>query len=114
MKWFNKYVPVFMCVGRKPHPFSNYRNTIWCSLSSIFFKVQIVEVKDLPQQIGQNECYESGKMVNLMLRICRAIFGRGKAVVLDIGYSVAKVITDPEAKGVYEGYLTKKRHYWLK
>ena len=53
-------------------------------------------------------------MVNLMLRIYRAIFGRGKAVVLDIGYSVAKVITDPEAKGVYEGYLTKKRHYWLK
>ena len=23
MEWFNKWAPVFMCVGRKPHPFGN-------------------------------------------------------------------------------------------
>ena len=23
MEWFNKYTPIFMCVGRKPHPFGN-------------------------------------------------------------------------------------------
>ena len=26
MNWFNKYAPIFMCVGHKPHTFSNEKN----------------------------------------------------------------------------------------
>ena len=49
MKWFNKYEPRLMCVGRKPHNFGNQRNTIFCSLTSILWRAQIVEDKYLPQ-----------------------------------------------------------------
>ena len=35
MEWFNKYAPVFMCVGCKPHPFGNQRHDICCGLTSI-------------------------------------------------------------------------------
>ena len=36
MEWFNKYTPIFMCVGRKPHPFGNEERTICCGLAYIF------------------------------------------------------------------------------
>ena len=32
VEWFNKYAPVFMCVGRKNHPFDNERHTIFCGV----------------------------------------------------------------------------------
>ena len=35
LEWFNKYVPGFLCVGRKPHPFSNLRHTICCGFTFI-------------------------------------------------------------------------------
>ena len=46
-----------------------------------------------------------------MLRMCRPIFGSGKAVVLDSGFCVTKVITELEARGVYAADLIKKRRY---
>ena len=49
-----------------------------------------------------------------MLRMCRPIFGSGKAVLLDSGFCVAKGITELEAKGAYAEYLIKKRCYWPK
>ena len=49
-----------------------------------------------------------------MLRMCRPIFGTGKAVVLESGFCVAKAITELEAKGVYDGSMIKKRSYWPK
>ena len=51
MKWF-KYVPVFMCVGRKPHHFGNERQTICCGLTSILWRYQIAEGKDRPRLPG--------------------------------------------------------------
>ena len=48
MKWFNKCVPKFMLVGRKPQPFGNGRHTIFCGLTSIKWRSQIVEGKDTP------------------------------------------------------------------
>ena len=53
MDLFNKYAPIFMCVGRKPHPFGNERHAICCGLMSILLRSQIVEGKDHPQQICQ-------------------------------------------------------------
>ena len=53
-------------------------------------------------------------MVSLMLRMCRPIFGSGKAVILEIGFCVAKGITYIEAKDFYVEYLIQKRCYWPK
>ena len=64
-----------MFVGCKPHPFGNEIQTIFCGLTSIFWKAHIVEGKYIPQQLYQNEYNELGKTVSLMLRICRPIFG---------------------------------------
>ena len=49
-----------------------------------------------------------------MFRMCRNIFGTGKAVFLDSGFCVAKDISELETKGVYEGDLINKRRYWPK
>ena len=49
-----------------------------------------------------------------MSRICRPIFVLGKAVLLDSGFCVAKVIAQLKAKYVYVAALIKKRHYFLK
>ena len=73
-----------------------------------------MEGKDLPKQIGQKEYDELGKMVSLMLRMCRPFFGSGKAVVLDSDFFVVKGITDVETKGLYAGALIKKWRYWTK
>ena len=73
-----------------------------------------MEGKDHPQQLGKKEYDELGKTVSLMLRMCKPIFGIGKAVVLNSGFCVSKGITELEAKGVYSRALIKKRHYWPK
>ena len=54
MEWLKKYPPVFMCIGRKPRPFGNERNTIFCGLTYIIWIAQIVEGKDRPEHLGQN------------------------------------------------------------
>ena len=33
MKWYNKFSPGFMCVGRNPHPFGNEHHAIYCGLT---------------------------------------------------------------------------------
>ena len=53
-------------------------------------------------------------MVSLMLRICRPIFGSGKAVVFDSGMCVAKVITELKSKIFHAETMIKKRRYWTK
>ena len=75
MEWFIKYVPVFVCVGHKHHPFVNERHAICCSLTSILWRDQIMEGKYFPQQLFKKEYDELGKTVSLMLRMCRPIFG---------------------------------------
>ena len=53
-------------------------------------------------------------MVSLMLRMCRHVYGSGKAIFLDSEFFVAKVITELKAKGVYVEALIKKCFYWPK
>ena len=43
--------------------------------------------------------------------MCRPKLGQGKDVVLDVGFCVAKGITDLEAKVIYVAALIKKRRY---
>ena len=47
-----------------------------------------------------------------MLRMCRPIFGTGKAVVLEGWFCVVNGIVEIESKGVYAGSLIKKHLYW--
>ena len=63
-----------------------------CGLTYILWISQIVEVKYRPKQLVQKEHNESRKTVSLMLRMCRPIFGSGKAVDLDIEFCVSKGI----------------------
>ena len=72
-----------MYVGRKPHLFGNERHTIFCVLMSILWRAQIVEGEYLPSQRGEKQHQELGNTVGLMLRICKPIFGSGKAVVFE-------------------------------
>ena len=67
MKWFIKWAPGFMFVGRKPHLFVNERHTIFCALSYILWRAQIVEGKYRPTQLGPNKWEELGKNFGLML-----------------------------------------------
>ena len=53
LEWFNKCASGFMCVGHKPHPLRNESHTIWCGLTSIFWRTQIVEGKYRPYLLGQ-------------------------------------------------------------
>ena len=46
-----------------------------------------------------------------MLRMCRPIFGSGKAVVLGSGFFVTKGIKHIKAKGVYAAALINKQRY---
>ena len=85
-----------------------------CGLTYILLRSHVLEIKDFPQQLGQNEYSESSKTLALILSICRLIFGSGKAVFLDSGICVSKDITDIKAKCVYTGDLIKKRCYWPK
>ena len=70
--------------------------------------------KYFPRLLGQQECNKLGKMVILMLKNCRHIFGSGNDVVLDSGFCATKSIIDLEYKVVYAAYLIKKRYYWPK
>ena len=53
-----------------------------------------MEEKYRSHLIGKKEYNELGKTVSLMLKMCRYIFGLGKAVVLESGFWVTKVTTE--------------------
>ena len=86
MEWFNKWSPGFMCVGRKPHPFGNERHAIYCALTSILWRAQIVEGKDRPTELGKKKWEDLGNSVGLMLRICEPIFSTGSVLCLTVAF----------------------------
>ena len=63
---------------------------IFCGLTSILWKAQIVEGKYPPSHIGAKQHQELGNTVGLVLRMFKPIFGSVKAVVFDSGFFVAK------------------------
>ena len=101
-----------MCVGHKPHSWVNGIHNICYGLTSIFWRYQILEGKDCHQHLGLKK-NELGTTVFLMLRMCRPIFGSGKADFLDSWFCVAKGITEIKEKGLYAEALIKKRRYWV-
>mmetsp|Transcript_11947 Transcript_11947/g.25228 ORF Transcript_11947/g.25228 Transcript_11947/m.25228 type:complete len:318 (-) Transcript_11947:177-1130(-) len=111
--WLNKFCPRWMCVPRKPHPFGNEYHTI-CNGdlkigTPIMFRVELVEGKDRPPQLGRKEFEEHGKTVGLMLRMSKNLWNTGKVVTMDSGLSVSKGILAMREKGVFGQALVKPR-----
>ena len=52
------------------------------------------------------------KTVGLMLRLTRARWSTGKAVIIDSGLCVLKGLLEMRKRGVYGSALIKKRRYW--
>jgi len=111
--WLNKYCPGWMCVPRKPHPFGNEYHTICdCDLTKgapIMFRVELMEGKDRPVELGPKEFEDRGKTIGLMVRMSRNLWNTGKVVTMDSGFSVSKGILAMREKGVFGQALIKPR-----
>ena len=73
--WTNKFTcPGFMFVPHKPWPFGNEYHTICCYTSGIMWGIDLVEGKDCPEALGQQEFDNMGSTVGLLLWILAPIF----------------------------------------
>ena len=52
--------------------------------------------------------------VGLLLRLCSQLFGTGKVVILDSGFSVLQALIELRKQGVFAAAVAKKRRYWPK
>ncbi|KAG7362295.1 transposase IS4 [Nitzschia inconspicua] len=86
-------------------------NVLW--LSGILFVMELVEGKDQPQQL-RNEEDNFGTTVGLLLRLKTSLWGSARVLVLDSGFCVLKCLIELAKKGVYGSALIKKRKYWPK
>ena len=113
--WTNKFTcPGFMFVPRKPWPFGNEYHTVCCCTSGIMWGIDLVEGKDRPRALGQQQFDDMGSTVGLLLRMLTPIFHKGYVVILDSGFCVLKGIIELRKKGVFASALIKKRRYWPK
>ena len=113
--WTNKFTcPGFMFVPRKPWPFGNEYHTICCCTSGIMWGIDLLEGKDHPRALGQQEFVNMGSTVGLLLQMLAPIFHKGYVVILDSGFCVLKAIIELRKKGIFSSALIKKRQYWPK
>ena len=111
MEWYNKFAPGFICVRRKPHYFGNEFHTTCCGLTSILWRAQIFEWKNIPAHLGPKINSEHRRTVGLMIQVCEPLFYMVKAVVMDSFLCVSNEIVDLAAKGLCYWALTKKHGY---
>ena len=108
--WTNKFTcPGFMFVPRKPWPFGNEYHTVCCCSSGIMWGIELVEGKDWPPELSQQEYGNLGATVGLLPCLLVPIFHLGFVVILDSGFCVLKVILKLRKKGVFVGALIKKQ-----
>ena len=74
--------------------------------------MEMVEGKDRPPQLPADP--RTKKTVNLLLRLCKSLYGTGKIVILDSGFCVLEGLIELRKMGVFAGALIKKRRYWPK
>ena len=107
--WSNKFTcPGFMFVPRKPWPFGNEYHIVCCCSSGIMWGIELVEGKDWPPELGQQEYGNLGVTVGLLLHLLLPIFHLGFVVILDSGFCVLKAIIKLRGKGVFLSALIKK------
>ena len=91
--WTNRWTcPGWVFCPRKPHPFGNEYHTICCGLSGILFRLEMVEGKDHPKELGTDP--KNKRTINLLLRLCATIKSAGKVVILDSGFCVLQAIVE--------------------
>ena len=111
--WNNRWTcPGWMFVPRKPKPFGNEYHTICCGLSGILFAMELVEGKDRPRQLPSPPANQ--KTTQLLLALCKTLYGTGKIVVLDSGFCVLQGLIALKKVGVFAHAVIKKRRYWPK
>ena len=111
--WLSKYTcPGWMFVPRKPRPFGNEYHSICCGVSGLMFGIELVEGKDRPKELPSPPKNE--KTTHLLLNLCRSLYGTGKIVVVDSGFSVMKGLVALKKVGVYAHAVAKKRRFWPK
>ena len=95
-----------MFVPWKPHPFGNKYHSIGCGKSIIMWAVELMEGKDWPKELPSE-----GGTAGLLLRLCTALFGTGKIVVLNSGFCVLQALIALKNVGVFALAVIKKRRY---
>lgn len=111
--WTNKWTcPGYVFCPRKLHPFGNEYYTISCGLCGILFAMEMVEGKDRPCELPDDP--RNKKTINLLLRLCKSLYGTGKIVILDSGFCVLEGLIELRKMGVFAGALIKKQRYWPK
>ena len=111
--WTNRWTcPGWVFCPRKPHPIGNEYHTICCAMSSILFRIEMVEGKGRPNELPSDP--RTKKTQGLLLCLCKTIQGTGKIVILDSGFCVLEALVALNKVGVFAGALIKKRRYWPK
>ena len=100
--------PGFMFVPRKPWPFGNEHHMVCSCLTGIMWGIDMVEGKDRPRDLGQQQFHDLGATVGLLLRLLLPIFNLGMMVILDSDFGVLKGIVELQKNGVYATALIKK------
>ena len=79
--WTNKFTcPGFMFVPCKPWLFGNEYHMVCCCTSGIMWGIDLVEGKDCPRPLGQQEFDNMGSTVGLLLRMLAPIFHKGDRI----------------------------------
>ena len=87
--WTNKFTcPGFMFVPRKPWSFGKEYHTVGCCSSGILWGIELVQGKDWPPELGQQEYGNLGVTVGLLLCLLVPIFHLGFVVILDSSFCV--------------------------
>ena len=96
--------PWFFFCPRKPHPKGNEYQTICCGESGITHGWDIVDVRDHPIPMEQTEFKTSTntKTVVIIIRLTRALWSTGKAVIMESIFFVIKGLLEIR-KRVFNG-----------
>ena len=85
--WTGKFTcPGLMFVAHEPWPFGNEYHTICCCTSGIMRGIDLVEGKDHPRALGQQEFDNMGSTFGLLLQMLAPIFHKGYVVILGSGF----------------------------
>ena len=111
--WTNKFTcPGFMFVPRRLWLFGNEYHTVCCCSSGIMWGIELVERKDWPPELGQQQYENLGATVGLLLSLLVPIFHLGFVGIHDSGSYMLNGIIKLRKKGVFASALIKKQQYW--
>jgi hypothetical protein len=99
-----------MAVKRKPPARDAGYYTLYCAETGILFKVDLVEGKSRPKELGPvpNES-TLGNTGALVMRMVDGLRGTGRVVVMDSAFCVVKAMRALSDSGLYLTTLAKKR-----